>query len=525
MERRRFFKKYSGALFLTALFCCLVFFYLPSFNNPPRSDYWVALYHFQLADDSTSPLSQISLCNYDPWEHGTFRPLAHPLLYLEHKLFGTNFIWNHLINFFMYCLSIVFLYLLARKFSLDKYLTAAFLTVYAFLFSHFDIVTWTFQIFSTMSFVSILLGFLLYIKFLESGKRWLLVVVTILFLFGMFCFELYAFWPPAIIILTLGRRFFLPPNPARTQKKLLRAGGLLLGVVYGLYIAGFFLTRLAENTSGNLPKPDLGMVTLGICSVFFNLLYNGILVNLVPFVTEPLVIKDNLDMAGLLVGWYNQLGNIIYLTGGAALLLLGTGAGILYRRKKQQTLFILAFFMFLLFTYFFSVTVSRLTTNAVWYVFCQFRYQYTPNALLALMVVTILSKLVRPGRRGKIIISCLLLIIISVNLHLAHKYMTVIDIQLEPLGRLLSNIRSGIEAGEINSRAKLYIEDEITASLPPICWNEDMARFMDGSYQWFFSKKELACFTFSLPEAAWIIRENDHHEICRAYPAKVIEED
>jgi hypothetical protein len=503
------------SIYFFLLLAGLLIIYYPSFKNAPRSDYWVVFYHFHLADSSPEPMGWLSLCNYDPWEHGTFRPLAHLLLYLEYTFFGTNFIWNHLINFFMYYLSILLLYLLAVRLSLDRYLTAIFLLLYAFLFSHFDIITWTFQIFTTMSFVCFLIGFLIYIKFLASGKRMLLFLIGILFLFGMLCFELYAFWPLAVIILTLGRHFFLHADRGPSTKKLLRTGSLFLVILYLVYIAIFLITRVAASTSGDLPELNLELIVLGICSVFFNLLYNGILVNLLPFVTEPLVIRDNLDMAGLLVGWYKSLSEIIFLTGGGAILLLGTGGVLLYRRKKRKTIFILSFFGFLLFTYFFIVAISRLTTNDIWYPFTQFRYQYIANALLILMVITIVSRLVRPGRLGKIIISFILLLVLSINLLLSHKYMAVINSQLEPLTIMLSNIESRIKNGEINSQAKLLIEDTVTVNLPPLCWNEDMARFMPDNYRWFFSKKEQNFFSSSLPEAAWIIRGDDYLTIKR----------
>jgi len=421
------------------------------------------------------------------------------------------FIWNHLINFFMYYLTIILLYMLAVRLSLDKYLTAIFLVVYAFLFSHFDIITWTFQIFTTMSFVSFLAGFLLYIKFLSSGRKLLLPFIGVLFVFGMICFELYAFWPLAIIILILGRRFFLKEDRSPSCRKYLGTGFIFLAIIYSVYIAIFIITRSAENTSGELPELNLELIVLGICSVFFNILYNGLLINLLPFLSEPLVIRDNLDMAGILVGWYKNLAEIIYITGGAGILLAGTGIVLLYRRKKRKTLFILSFFGFLLFTYFFIVSVSRLTTNDIWYPFTQFRYQYIANALLLVILVTILSQLLRPARLGKIVISCILLPIFLVNLILSHKYTTLINTQLKPLGVILTNIRLRIERGEISSQARLYIEDGVTDQLPPLCWNEDMARFIErGNYQWFFPEKNQDCFTFSLPEADWVIREDDY---------------
>ncbi len=498
------------ALFLAALIALLVLFYHRSFSNPPRSDWWVALYYFHLADASPEPLAWLSLTRYDPWEHGTYRPVSHLLLYLEHQVFGVHFVWNHLVNFSMYCLSIVLLYLLALRFRADRFLAGAFLLVYAFLYTHFDIVTWTFQIFTTLSFSAFLLGFLLYLSFLETGRTSRLVATGALFLFAMYNFELYAFWPLALLLLAAGRRHLLPPGRTSTEKNPLLPTGIALAAVYLLYIAVFIWTRMAEDTSGDLPRLGPLLVLRGVGAVFFNLFYNGLLVNLAPSVSEPLVIRDNLDMAGTLVKWYGDLPTILPWAAGIGLLLLALAGSGLRRRKKTRTLLILSFLFFLYFTYYFIVSVSRLTTNDIWYPFTQYRYQYIANALLVLMAAAALSDLVRPKRLGKIAIACLLLPLLAINMRYSRKYMVRIEDDLKPLGRLLNSIRSGIEKGEISPRARLYIDDGITGYLPPICWNEDMARFMQGTYQWYFPSDWIDCFAFTRDGAAWVILPRDY---------------
>ncbi len=500
-------------LFLAALICLLALFYHRSFANPPRSDYWVALYYFHQADAPPEPLSWLSLTRYDPWEHGTYRPLSHLLLYLEHKVFGVNFIWNHLVNFSMYCLSIVLLYRLAVRFRLDRFLSGAFLLLYAFLYSHFDIVTWTFQIFTTMSFPAFLLGFLLYLSYLESGRKNLLVAIGGLFLFGLYCFELYALWPPALLILAAGRGLLLSPGRPLSRRKPLLPTGCLLVVIYLLYLAVFLWTRLAADTTGDLPRLDLILLLRGVGAIFFNLFYNGLLVNLAPFVTEPLVIRDNLDMAGLLVNWYRALPVILPWAAGVGIILLGLAGTLLYRGGRKRTLLLLGFFFYLYATYYFIVSFSRMTTNAVWYPFTQFRYQYIANALLFLMVATVLSELVHPKRLGKIVTACCLLPVLAVNLHYSRKYMNRIEEDLQPLGVLLATIEHGLESEQIHPGAKLFIDPRITGYLPPICWNEDMARFMEGTFQWFFPAGRQDCFAGSREEAAWLIREDNHRTI------------
>lgn len=124
MKNHRVFKSKYIIIYFIALFFLLTLVYYPSFNNPPRSDYWSAFSFFHLVNDSPSPPSRLHILTYDPWSHGTYRP-----------------------------------------------------------------------------FCAFLLGFNLYISFLKSGNYLLLFPVGLFFLFGMLCYQVFALWPVAIIIL------------------------------------------------------------------------------------------------------------------------------------------------------------------------------------------------------------------------------------------------------------------------------------------------------------------------------------
>ncbi len=194
-------ERYGVFIYFAVLLLALLVLFLPSFDNPPRSDYWSAFYVFQQVEASPAPPNWPSILTFDLWQHGTYRPLSHLILYLEHLFFSPRFIWNHILNFAAYSLAVILLYLLALRLALDRVLTAALLTVFAFLFSHFDILTWTFQIWSVLAFCALLLGFILFIDHLRSRRAIILVPVGVLFLFGMLCSEVYALWPLAVLIL------------------------------------------------------------------------------------------------------------------------------------------------------------------------------------------------------------------------------------------------------------------------------------------------------------------------------------
>jgi hypothetical protein len=496
-------KKTAVLIFFVVLFFFLFLLYKSSFSNPPRSDYWAALYVFHQVDSSSGPPTWVAIANHDPWQDGTYRPLSHLFLYLEHQLFGVAFIWNHILHFATYCLSLGFIYLLARQFSLNKFLTAAFLAVYAFLFSHFDIVTWTFQIFITIGFNSCLLAFILYIKYLKTGKKGLLVAVGSLFLFGLFSYEGYALWPLSVLILSSGRRFF--GRPGSSGVKIFHSELIMLGVVYSLYVGIFFLSRSAVINPGSLPNPTVDQILISISAPFFNLFYTGILINLVPFLSTPVGIAHNMVMGGLLLKWdLSTLTSIVIWIGCAVLIVLGAGAWFLYRRENKGTSIILIFLLFLYWANFLIISMGRMTTNKIYFPFTQFRYQYVPNALIILFMLTVISRLLKPGRTGRGIICALLIPILIFNIFLVYKHVGIIRRQLAPLRILLANLRDGIERGVINEKERVYLDGKMPEYFPPMCWNKMMAPFVEGTYQWIFPEEDMDCFEFSVPNATWI---------------------
>jgi len=80
----------------------------------------------------------------------------------------------------------------------------------------------------------------------------------------------------------------------------------------------------------------------------------------------------------------------------------------------------------------------------------------------------------------------------------------IIRRQLTPLRLLLTSISNGIERGVINEREKVYLDDKIPDYFPPMCWNRQMSKFVEGTYQWAFPEDDMDCFSSSIQEATWI---------------------
>lgn len=480
--------------YFAALLAALIIVFSPSFQNPLRSDWWSALFAFHIVDASPGPPGVFFIVNHDPWRDGTFRPLSHPLLYLEHRLFGASFLPYHLIQLLLYFLNTIFLYGVGRRLGVRRTTLMIFLLLFAFLFTHFDIVIWTFHSYMLLSFSFFLLGFILYFRFLKSGNGWTLVPVGCLFLFAMLCLELYLLWPVGVIFLS-GR--------SREKQSLRRRTALMVAVLYGVYLAIFILTRGSPHTSGSLPSPSLQEVFLSVSAVFFNLLYNGLLINFLPFLTLPLRLNHNAWMGGPVSTW--SPGTLKAVVAGAGIFSVLLIVLFSFRRsiikKIPAAIWCMAYFYA---TSFFILTLARSTTANFDILFLQFRYQYIPNALLLLMGALILERLVKT-RAIKRVVSLMLILAAALNLILVRESVAVIGEELAPLGRLLGRIRQGIEIGEITPQRPLSIPDALPSYLPSLCWNESMGQFFRGTYQWLFSREEIFCFTPFIRDADWVV--------------------
>ena len=499
------YSKYLPPVFLLAVFAALFLLFRSTFGNPPRSDYWAVFYVFHQVDIGTGQPNWMEIINHDPWRHGTFRPLSHLILYWQHAVFGSNFIGNRIVNFAAYCLSLWLLYLLAVELSVDRWVAAFFIGLAAFFFSHFDIITWTFHVFILLAFSAFLTGFILYGKFLKTGRRGLLYPIIPLFLFGMLCSEIYSLWPLGLLIFGWGGDVIFPGH-ALPKRRILAWEGLLLGLVYVLYFASFLITRAANHTTGSLNFPSLGRILIATCAPFFNLLYTGIGVNLVQLLNLPVSTHYNLDMGGKLLEWRGYLAPIVALTGGAVIMAGALLAGILLKRKKLRAVYLLGFVTFLLLTNFFVVSIGRATTNILLYVFVQFRYQFVPNALTALLAAVAIDALMKPSRREKLIIAVALIPVLVSNILTTAIYINILNKNLEPLKTMIAGIREAIQTGKITPEHKLYIDERVTREFSSLCWNQDMGRFMKGTYQWMFSREEISSFTLSRSEASWVIQ-------------------
>lgn len=507
------YKKKFKYIFFGLLFFSLIIVYFPALFYPPVSDYWEIFHFFHSIDQRSGPVKLLHILNRDPCEQMRYQPLSVVFYYILHLIFGSNFIFFNLFNFLFYFLSLICLYKFVLCFWDNKKSALLSAGFFAFLFSHFDIVLWSCHIYIIVGFGMFLLGFIKYIEFLETGKLRLLFLVVLCFLSGMWCYESFVLWPFAIVILLWRRE--LNTKEKRKEKREVRLSWLLLSVIYVCYFLFYWFTRSINTYPiSNYDLSDFLKIKSFISSgflVLFNSLYNNIIVNIFPFISFPLEVRENIYMAGSILNCIEKGKDLtVYLGGffwGGVLILFFC---YLYKNKRFRELRILGFLVYLMLTELYIKFFCRVSTDNLGYPLTEFRYQYIPNAFIILIGLFVVDNFFSLSKIRKIIISCVFAVILMLNIIAIQRVMNIYSLQLVNLKKILINIKEGINKGQINKNSKLYIPDDIVEYLPSLCWNIVMGEmFMEGTYQWLFPKKEIDSFAFNFDEAAWVIdKEN-----------------
>jgi len=498
---------YFGVLVLLLLSLCGA-----SFNFPPVSDDWEALHAFHHLDQKPGEVKWLHVLNHDPFEQMRYQPLSHLFLFVLHRLFGANHVPYNMLNVFLYIVNVFILYRFFRLFSDDRWHGAIAVGVFSLLFTHFDIALWSSHRYILAGFGMILLGFLSFAAYMRSGRlRWLAPVVP-LFLLGMWCYEAFAAWPFAVLGLAASRR--LRGEATRPVTLLLSVVGTLVAT-YAAYVAFYFFTR----SLGTYDAPAYEVTSFfsfeklfhaGVLTLF-NLVYNTITVNLLPFLPFPLEITENIYMGGPVVNAIaHSPTSIVYAGAAVAALLILALLGCLAWRRHGEVLKAVATFLFLGLSCQAIIFVGRATTNEFVYGLTEFRYQYAVNAFMALTVALLAARFVRLTPRIRRIVLGALLVVAGLNVVSIGRELAVYTRQLSDLRHMLTDIRTGIEEERIRRDAPCFIDDNIHAYLPSLCWNYEMgARFMRGTYQWTFPADEQDCFTSDRADAAWEIDPRD----------------
>ena len=408
-------KNRFAIIYIFLLFIFLLIVAFPSLFYPPLSDHYEMFYFFHHLDELPklpASFQWLHILNLDPFEQMRYQPLSHLFYYILHLLFGSNFTFFNIFNFLFYVLSIILLYKFAVTFSVSRRLALAFIGVFAFLFSHFDIVLWNCHIYVIAGFCMFMVGFLSYIKFLKTGYTFLLLWAIVSFILGMLCYEPFALWPFGIIFLN-SIKDLRKVNKGRATNAL----WLVLGAIYAFYFSFYLFTRLlgTYETPGLYLSNFLKLESFGASSilVLFNILYNRIILNICPLLAFPLRVTENIYLAGPVINYIQTNHGIVFIGGGLVGILLISSFIYLYRKRYFEQLKVLAFLFFLMLSYTGILFFCRLASNKFVYSLTEFRYQYVPNALFILILLFVIGRFFTFSKtRKRILYSALIILLI-----------------------------------------------------------------------------------------------------------------
>ena len=500
-------------IFGLLIFGTLYFILFSTLAYPPISDDWHLFSFFHQLNEKPGLIKWLHVLNYDPCEHMRFQPLSRIFYYMFHITFGSNFIFFKVFNFMFYIISIIILYKLSLYFSKNKLLNVLFMGLFAILFNHFDIVLWAHHIYIIVGLILSLMGFISYMEFLKTNSRVFVFLSVVFFLSGMLCYEPFFFWPLGILILSAIKDL----NEMQICKVvLIRVKLFILSIIYILYFAFYFFTR----SLGTYGKPVyalndfliLGNFVSALFLVLFNILYNGFVIAIFPWLSFPLKVTENVYLSGPIINIIQLNQGIVFV--GAILFgfLLIWGFVYLCKKKYFKEVKILLFLFFLLFSYSYIIFFCRLIGyNNFEYCLTEFRYQYVSNAIIVLIVLFIVSRFIEFSKKKKYFLFLISSIIFISNIYCIYELKKIYNGQLVNLQIMLSNIRQGLRVGYINKEQKLYIQNDVHDYLPSLCWNIYLGgRFIsEGNYHWLFSKKDNEFFSNTFDDAVWIIDKDN----------------
>ncbi|MBU0468956.1 MAG: hypothetical protein KKD07_06110 [Candidatus Omnitrophica bacterium] len=488
----------------------ILFIYFPCFSFPPISDAWEMLYSFHHLDSFSGNIKWLHVLNFDVFEQIGYRPLAHTFYFMLHLIFGSKFEITNIINFLFYILNLILLFRFSTMFIKDKGLSFIYVMLFALLFSHSVMVIWPGHTFIFISLGSFVLGFILYVRFLRTFNWFLLVLIVLTFLIGMWGYESFFLWPTAILILSSIN--IIRERKKSTDKLSNKANFIILFSTYSIYLIVYMLLKSLGTYNVSLHKfSDFFILINASSSILlsvFNVFYNNFIVNIFPFIAFPVKVSENTYMAGSVLNYIDRSTQIVFVVGSFIANAFFYVFYFLYKNKCFEQIKTITFFLFLILSEKSLVYLGKLGINhTVGYCLSEFRYQYVPNALFLLLIFYLIETYLKPKNSKRIIIFLIVILISFFNIYCTRKMVDLYSFHLEGLKKMSLSIRAGIAKGRINSVKKVFIDKDMPDYFPCMAWNIEMGdRFIKkGNYEWMFTKQQIAFFANDIDEAEWII--------------------
>lgn len=469
------------------------------FVYPPLSDSWEMFYFFHTLDARPGQYKWLHILNHDPHEKIRFQPFSRCFYYFFHLLAGSEFKWFKVANVLVYYIDMLLVYFFSKRFAKSSGICAVLVFLLAFAFNHFDMVLWSSHIYILGGFGMFLLGWMHFMDACQDGARWKFASSVLLIFAGILCYESFLFWP---LVLPVMARL-------RNDEGMFKKSLPVLCAIYLGCVGMFWLSRslgtypVGAREFGAFLRPQAAIYSF--FQVFFNILYNGVVVRIWPFAAFPFSVCENIYMNGPFIRFIADHGPaVVFISGGACMLGLFLWIRQLFWRKISAA-GDLAMFLGLLVISTWIVFFFRIGTNDIFYSLTEFRYQFVPNVFLTLCAIVVADRLWRAREQTKLrILIPVAGFVLFVNMVGIKQVKYVYQKQLGPLITLGDSIRENIKTGGVDARNKIFLPDDLPDYFPNLCWNLEMGfRFMYANYKWMFSREHIKFFTESPEQASW----------------------
>ncbi len=321
-----------------------------------------------------------------------FQPLAFPVVYLQWKVFGTNFLMYHLTTIGVHALNATLLFLLVRRLApsalFSLFIAALFLTAA----THLDAIAWTVHTYVLLQVSCILLAVLFLLEWQRSSRPALLYLSYLFIFIQMFFTEAGVVFP---LLLFAGTLVLWRHNRATMGDAVRRSAILTIGV-YAVFLLAFGVFAILDPrsmpgellSSGNILRAIWGtIIHFGSSALLHNTVYSSEIVvdDMVYFV--PITWPSLSPTSGTAIGLV--IGNTVAVIAVVTLLLQ-----LRVPPSGRRSLVLLVALGGLAFS--FLLLLVRPTSYAI----SQSRYAYIPTLTVVSLLAILLAQRFRPDLAG-----------------------------------------------------------------------------------------------------------------------------
>ncbi len=436
--------------------------YLPGFSHPFRSDNYIAFNFFNTL--SWRPDDLLAAARFEMFGHRRVHPLAHLLMFTQHRILGTNVLLHHLLQYLLHLANALLLFLIVRRYT-GQYLPAAigtllFLTFYL----HFDMVNWTYHSFVMVGTLLVQVAMLSILQYFRHHQpRYLYAATGALFLTQLFYESAVLFMLGGLLLFVLLAREARLPTPSFRQAVLRMGAATLAG--YLLY-AGIFLheAKLSETPPAVRHGQVLATGDVTFRSVFAVRNVLGAVQRTLVGVWDPWTLKafgfpSDLEVRDIV---YQRAVQLDPSSVQFWLALLATLVIVFSLRPQARHLTIVLPLLFMVGSFLYVIFLGRGVSADLNYVFSQSHYWYFPDLVLAILLAVLLSKKADLHRRWSYPLLAAVLLVASLNGVRIRSHTEQVTAELSTIQTYISSVARLSRSSPAGADGKVFVNFPVT---------------------------------------------------------------